>query len=91
MLANLNRRGQLSDPAPGVDEPFVVNVKPDPDKNRMRPTIGVAPPETHDAVRRETDRSQTRRPPRRGAFKPGDKIVAIDGKPVATHADCWPS
>ncbi|HTM56528.1 MAG TPA: site-2 protease family protein [Pirellulales bacterium] len=85
MLANLNRGVNFLIQREGVERPFVVNVKPDPDKKRMRPTIGVAPPETlvlaDKPTYADTPAGETH------AFKPGDKIVAVDGKPMERHAD----
>ncbi len=70
----------------GVAEPFRVNVKPDPDKNRMRPTIGVLPPRISSlspekAVYADTPAAAT------GEFHKGDKIVAVGGVPVATYPE----
>jgi regulator of sigma E protease len=70
----------------GVAEPFEVNVKPDPDKKRLRPTIGVIPPLTTTVSKgmpteRNSPAAQT------GKFQAGDRIVAVNGRPVATYAD----
>ena len=86
MLADLDAGVNFLVERVGVDKPFLVNVKPDPDKNRLRPTIGVAPPETttlsdEKATFAGSPAADT------GNFKPGDKIVAIDDTPVATHAE----
>ena len=85
MLADLDAGVNFLVERAGVDKPFLVNVKPDPDKNRLRPTIGVAPPETttlsdEKATFAGSPAAET------GKFKPGDKIVAIDDAPIATHA-----
>ncbi len=86
MLADLDAGVNFLVERAGVDKPFLVNVKPDPDKNRLRPTIGVAPPETttlsdEKATFAGSPAAET------GKFKPGDKIVAIDDAPIATHAE----
>jgi C-terminal processing protease CtpA/Prc len=86
MLANLDAGVNFLIERQGVDKPFLVNVKPDPDKKRLRPTIGVAPPETttlsdEKATFAGSPAAET------GKFKPRDKIVAIDDALVATHAE----
>ena len=85
MLANLDEGVNFLIERAGVDKPFLVNVKPDPDKNRMRPTIGVTPPETttlsdEKATFAGSPAAET------GKFQPRDKIVAINDAPVATLA-----
>jgi len=70
----------------GVAEPFVVNVKPDPDKKRLRPTIGVIPPRTTSLLKQMPVAPGT--PAAQGEqFKGGDRITAVDGQSVATYAD----
>jgi regulator of sigma E protease len=86
MLANLDVGVNFLIERQGVDKPFLVNVKPDPDKKRLRPTIGVAPPLTttlrdDKAAYAETPAAET------GKFKPRDKIVAIDDAPIAAYPD----
>jgi regulator of sigma E protease len=85
MLADLDSGVNFLVERAGVDKPFLVNVKPDPDKNRMRPTIGVAPPETttlsdEKATFAGSPAAAT------GKFQPRDKIVAVNDTPIATYA-----
>jgi regulator of sigma E protease len=86
MLANLESGVNFLVERQGVDKPFLVNVKPDPDKNRLRPTIGVAPPET---TTLSDEKATFAGSPAAATdkFKPRDKILSIDDAPVATHAD----
>jgi regulator of sigma E protease len=86
MLADLNKGIDFQIKRRGIEKPIWLNVKPDPYKSRMRPTIGVVPPETtslseEKATFAGTPAAKTR------AFKPNDKIVAINGKPVEEFAD----
>ena len=67
----------------GVDKPFLVNVKPDPDKNACGPRSASLPPQTttlsdEKATFAGTPAAET------GAFKPGDRIVRSTATPVAT-------
>ncbi len=85
MLADLNQGIDFLIEREGVDKPFLVNVKPDPDKNRMRPTIGVAPPETTTLSNEKATFAGTPAA-KTGAFKPGDKIVSVDETAIDAHA-----
>ncbi|MEX2111961.1 MAG: site-2 protease family protein [Pirellulales bacterium] len=70
----------------GVEKPFWVNVRPDPDKKRFRPTIGVINPRTtqladeHPAIK-DTPAAAT------GAFEPGDRIVQVGDVEIEGYAD----
>ncbi len=70
----------------GVAKPFWINVRPDPDKKRFRPTIGVVNP-------RGTQLSETL-PVLSGtpaaevdAFQGGDKIVQVGDTKISGYAD----
>jgi regulator of sigma E protease len=69
----------------GVKEPFLVNIKPDRVGDRLVPMIGVASPLTTTLARNPvvdggTPAAET------GKFAEGDKIVAVDGRPVDSYA-----
>jgi regulator of sigma E protease len=70
----------------GVDEPFWVNVKPDPHIKRLRPTIGVIQPRTTELSDKKATISGTPAA-RTGAFKPGDRIVKVGDRPIDGYAD----
>ena len=70
----------------GVEKPFVVHIKPDPNKHRLRPTIGVIPPRTatlsdDKPVVDGTPAAQVE------AFEPSDRIVAMGGVAIGSFAD----
>ncbi len=70
----------------GVEKPFRVSVKPAPDKLRMRPTIGVAPPRTTQLSDQKPVIDGT---PAAAvdAFEPGDTIVSIGDAKIHSYAD----
>ena len=70
----------------GVEKPFRVSVKPAPDKLRMRPTIGVAPPRTTQLSDQKPVIDGT---PAAAvdAFEPGDTIVSIGDAQIHSYAD----
>jgi regulator of sigma E protease len=71
---------------PGVDELFWVNVKPDLDQRRMRPTIGVVQPLTTKLS--ETKPAIDYTPAEKvAAFKSGDQIVMIGDASMQCFAD----
>jgi regulator of sigma E protease len=70
----------------GVDKPFWVNVKPDPDIKRLRPTIGVVQPRT--AKLSDTKATISGTPAAKtGKFEPGDRIVGINDRHIKGYAD----
>jgi len=69
----------------GVPKPFWVNVKPDSAKNRLSPMIGVTPPFI--TKLRDDKVAYAGTPAAQAGFQPGDKIVAVEGTPVATYGD----
>ncbi len=85
-LGNIEQGIDFEVVRPGVEKPFIVHVKPEGNKNRLRPTIGVIPPRTNtlssdDAVIASTPAAAV------GEFLPGDRIVAMNGAPVDSYAD----
>lgn len=70
---------------PGVKEPFLVNIKPDVVEGRLMPMVGVAPPmlttlEREPIVAGGSPAAAT------GKFRKGDRVVAVNGTPVADYA-----
>ncbi len=70
----------------GVEKPFWVNVRPDPDKKRFRPTIGVLSPRTTQLAEKnpaikDTPAAAT------DAFQAGDQIVQIGDAQIKGYAD----
>lgn len=86
MLANLEEGINFRIQREGVDQPFWVNVTPDPDKNRMWPTIGVWPPRITTLSDEKSTIAGTPAA-KTGAFKPGDKIASIDGSPIDSQPE----
>ncbi len=71
---------------PGVEEPFLVNIKPDVVEGRLMPMVGVSPPlltamERNPIVFGGSPAAAT------GKFQEGDKIIAVDGTPVKDYAE----
>jgi regulator of sigma E protease len=85
-LGNLEKGITFEVKRPGDEKPFPINVKPDLEARRMRPTIGVLPP--------LTTKLADSRPVIAGtpagnsdAFRPGDLIVSVGGVEVSTYPD----
>ena len=70
----------------GVEKPFVINVLPDPDKKRFRPTIGVVNPRTTQLADKEPALPHTPAAATK-AFEPGDRIVEVGDIPIRGYAD----
>lgn len=86
-LGDLQRGVPLEIRRPGVPETFSVTIFPDKKPDRLAPTIGISndrttllQPEMPTAMDSPAERAE---PP----LKSGDKIVAIDGQPIETHAE----
>jgi regulator of sigma E protease len=85
-LADMQRGIDFLVKREGVAEPFTINVKPDLDVRRLRPTIGVINPVVTNLADAQPVVADT--PAAKvHAFKAGDHIVAIDGHEVAEYAD----
>jgi regulator of sigma E protease len=70
----------------GVAEPFWINVKPDLDTRRLRPTIGVVQPLVP-TLREKQAMFEGSPAAKTGKFEPGDRIAAIDGREIKQYAD----
>ncbi|MGD9720833.1 MAG: site-2 protease family protein [Pirellulales bacterium] len=70
----------------GVAEPFVINVRPDPDTKRFRPTIGVINPRTTQLGEEKPTIPDTPAAATQ-AFEPGDRIVQVGDMPIKGYAD----
>ena len=70
----------------GVEKPFWVNVRPDPDMKRFRPTIGVASPRTTQLSDDSPTISGTPAA-KTQAFEPGDRIVEVGQTKIKGYTD----
>lgn len=70
----------------GVEKPFLVNVRPDPDKKRFRPTIGVLSPRTTQLAEKNPTIKDTPAAAT-DAFQAGDRIVQIGDMEIKGFAD----
>ena len=68
----------------GVEKPFWVNVRPDPDKKRFRPTIGVLNPRTTQLADEHPTIKDTPAAAA-DAFEAGDRIVQIGDVEIKPH------
>jgi regulator of sigma E protease len=85
-LANVDKGVDFFIEREGVKEPFWVNVKPDPDTKRLRPTIGVGSPQLPKVSDQYVALAGT--PAAKiDKFKPGDRIVEIGGVPIKGFVD----
>jgi regulator of sigma E protease len=85
-LADMNEGIDFQIRRETVADPFWINVKPDLDTRRLRPTIGVVQPlTTHlrdtQAVFEGSPAAKT------GKFEPGDRIAAIDDRDIKQYSD----
>jgi regulator of sigma E protease len=70
----------------GLKKPFWVNVRPDPDKKRFRPTIGVLNPRTTELAEESPALSGTTAAAT-GEFEPGDRLVQVGDVEIKGYAD----
>ncbi|MBI3837247.1 MAG: site-2 protease family protein [Planctomycetia bacterium] len=85
-LGNMEKGIDLQIKREGVTEPFWVNLKPDPDKNPLRPTIGVAGPATTKLAPKNPVVEGTPAA-KANAFHGDDRIVAVGGVSIHTYAE----
>lgn len=85
MLGNIENGVSIVVNRPGKDTPIRVVVEPD--RDQPVPTIGIGGPDT--TTLRDEEPAEFGTPSYQGSapFEPGDKIIAVNGQPVATGHD----
>jgi len=85
-LGDLDRGVDFEIKREGVEKPFWVNVRPDPDKKRLRPTIGVVQPRTTQLSDSKPTVAGTPAA-KTGKFEKGDTIIKVGETEIRGYAD----
>ncbi len=85
-LTDINHGVEFLIERPGVEKPFLVNIKPDVVDGRLMPMVGLSPPlltalSRNPIVIGGSPAAET------GKFQKGDKVIAVDGTPINGYAE----